>query len=117
MARAVLAVYSGNCGGKQEGEKAGDCEVERKASRDSGCLHLTFPFPLPDLPTGFTGPQGAPGQTPIAEAIQAPLGSMGLPGIDGIPGFRGDPGVQGPVGLQGEDSNRERGLLRELRQL
>ena len=74
-------------------------------------------FHVPCLPAGFSGPRGAPGQTPIAEAVQVPPGPMGQPGMDGIPGLTGDPGVQGPVGLQGKEgtSTRERGLLRELR--
>lgn len=113
--RAILAVSSGDCGDKQ-GQKAGDCEAKRRLlGTQSGhvlCLRLTFPFPPP---TGLSGPRGAPGQTPIAEAIQVPPGPMGLPGIDGIPGLTGDPGLQGPVGLQGEEGARNRGLLRELR--
>ena len=69
------------------------------------------------MPTGLSGPRGAPGQTPIAEDIQAPPGPMGLTGIDGIPGLMGDPGVQGPGGLQGEEGAREGGLHGELRRL
>lgn len=56
------------------------------------------------LPSGFPGPQGVPGHTPISEAIQAPPGPLGLPGIDGIPGLAGDPGPQGSVGLQGKNA-------------
>lgn len=67
------------------------------------------------LPSGFSGPQGAPGHTPIAEAVLVPPGPLGLPGIDGIPGLTGDPGSQGYVGLQGKNGARERGLTRKLK--
>lgn len=73
-----------------------------------GCLlslHLTFPF-FPPAHRLFW-PSSALGQTPIAEASQAPPGPTGVPGINGIPGLTGDPGVQGPVGLQSKDSSRE----------
>lgn len=72
------------------------------------CSSLTLLFH--HLPSGFSGPQGAPGHTPISEAIQVPPGPPGLPGIDGIPGLAGEPGPQGSVGLQGENGTREREL-------
>lgn len=52
-----------------------------------------------------------PGHTPISEAIQAPPGPLGLPGIDGIPGLAGDPEPQGSVGPQGKNGTRKGGLL------
>ncbi|XP_008834766.1 collagen alpha-6(IV) chain-like, partial [Nannospalax galili] len=57
--------------------------------------------PFPHLPPGFPGPQGTPGHTPVAEAVQVHPGPLGLPDIDGIPGLTGEPGIQGPVCLQG----------------
>lgn len=69
------------------------------------------------LPSGFAGPRGAPGHTPIAEAMQVPPGPLGLPGTDGIPGLIGDPGSQGSVGLQGKNDTRERGLTGKLKGL
>lgn len=66
---------------------------------------------FPHLPSGFPGPQGVPGHTPISEAIQAPPGVLGLPGIDGIPGLAGDPGPQGSVGPQGKNDTRKGEVL------
>lgn len=73
------------------------------------CSSLTLLFH--HLPSGFSGPQGAPGHTPISQAIQVPPGPLGLPGIDGIPGLPGDPGLRGAVGLQGKDDSGESGQL------
>lgn len=104
---------------------SGDCEHKKKENswRLPGREKAAFVTPpawqvlFHYLSSGFSGPQGAPGHTPIAEAMQVPPGPLGLPGIDGIPGLIGDPGSQGSVGLQGKNGTREQVLTGKLKGL
>lgn len=71
MERAILAGSIGDGGDKQEGQKAGNCEAERKTSRDPPWLP---PWPPPDISISPTCPQAflAPGVLLAKHQLQKP---------------------------------------------